>query len=784
MASVFVDILRDIRGQGDLDSINASPGVAANAGLPASFTDGGIYQRIKDKEAHVSEMTGSVEGISTNIYGTDPVNGSNGSIWRDIILRSNQVSADASQVARDKSETARLAGNAYEAEAAMMTAKSYATEPENVEVKEYISNGDGTYQCNIQSGVYSSLHWNAKAQLIGDARMEHYYQELAPVATQRGATWFKESTGVMSIWTNVDGIDKWVNISNGGSYDVVESSQIAINGQTIFQLDYSTNNFMQVYMNGIKLEQYKYDAVTGDCVVLHNEANDGDIISFVEICKQNINETSQTATDNQTDFAIPYLLSSTIQVYANGVRLTQDKYIANSGTNIILNSERNEGDIITFIEIPAADAIGCTNGGVVPPVSGPAGIEHYNQETAPSPDASGATWYQPSTNKTFKYVNDGVADFWTDISFNPTTMDGYIGHIEKTKIIATDNQTVLNVIYDLSEMDLFLHINGLLIDEAEYDSTSGTNLVLSYPLNDGDVAVIDTFKRTPAPVGAISVVSFQETLYEPVAIGTDTFAVTYDAVDLIEVYRNGFKLAPSNYTAVSGTDVVLNTPTSSPNETIEIIVLKTKADAVGEDCNLIINGNFASNSRGAKNKLDTSNDPAGEYSYDMWTVVAGVLQQRIEDGRYTPNSTYTLSGDNIITQQIVSPASGTWTVDTGSADPDNVVLNFGSTIKNCPTTPEYEIQRAKKYYNKIKFKYKGYANGRVTQHSYVGVKMIPGATVMQECIWHGGITDPSDGQYLEYEMSENEDYVYMFLKEYLSPGAYDFDIDLIFDASL
>lgn len=61
---------------------------------------------------------------------------------------------------------------AYEAEAQKLTADSYATEAEDVFVKIYTSNGDGTFS-HTNSTEYSSLHWATKAlDLVTDGAID------------------------------------------------------------------------------------------------------------------------------------------------------------------------------------------------------------------------------------------------------------------------------------------------------------------------------------------------------------------------------------------------------------------------------------------------------------------------------------------------------------------------------------------------------------------------------------------------------------------------------------
>jgi hypothetical protein len=360
-----------------------------------------------------------------------------------------------------------------------------------------------------------------------------------------------------------------------------------------------------------------------------------------------------------------------------------------------------------------------------------------------------------------------------------------VASIIETEFVSGDGQTIFNVAYDEINSNLSVFVNGVLADSSNpYTANDGATIVFQDGLNNGDIVLVKELRGTPSPTYALNVIDYRSVLFEPVTAGTDTFPVQYFLDDVVEVYRNGFKLAPSNYTADNGTSVVLNTPTSAPNETVEIVVFKLEGEDGGEECNLIINSTFSINNRGALNKLDTSNDPLGEYSYDMWSVIGGTLQQKIADGKYTPNTEYTLSGDNIVTQQIMSPASGTWIVDTGTADPDNVVLNKGGIVNSCPVDLDREIERANEYYMVVPFIYKGWAEGKITQNYYLVSDINPAASIIQEVEIFGGIPVKGDGIYLDFELSDDGSHIYMFTRDYLAPSAYDTKINIIFDASL
>ncbi|OYT57746.1 MAG: hypothetical protein B6U76_00120 [Desulfurococcales archaeon ex4484_217_2] len=68
----------------------------------------------------------------------------------------------------------RAQEEAWNAEAEKMTADSYATEPEDIPVKIWYSNGDGTFSW-IDSTDYSSYHWSKKSEEGGGGGGESKY---------------------------------------------------------------------------------------------------------------------------------------------------------------------------------------------------------------------------------------------------------------------------------------------------------------------------------------------------------------------------------------------------------------------------------------------------------------------------------------------------------------------------------------------------------------------------------------------------------------------------------
>lgn len=96
--------------------------------------------------------------------------------------------------------TAQSLKYVYEAEAQKRTARSYAIEPENVEVKSYTSNGDGSFSVVSLTGVYSALHYEAKAD--GNLDLQNWEAEASKMTAESYAT---ETTDVIVYTSNGDG---------------------------------------------------------------------------------------------------------------------------------------------------------------------------------------------------------------------------------------------------------------------------------------------------------------------------------------------------------------------------------------------------------------------------------------------------------------------------------------------------------------------------------------------------------------------------------------------------
>lgn len=200
-----------------------------------------------------------------------------------------------------------------------------------------------------------------------------------------GSKWINTASAVA--WILVDpspGAAIWQRISDlpgptgpvgppaVGAYQRYE--YIATDGQTLFNGSH-VPGYVDVYYNGVKLQPSDYDDTNASWVILNNPANGGDPVELVawEIASisQLTGPTGPTgvtgasgptgpaatgayvrhefvASPEQTTFLLPYYVGF-VDVYYNGTLLSQDQYVANDGTSVILNNPAIDGDPVVAV---------------------------------------------------------------------------------------------------------------------------------------------------------------------------------------------------------------------------------------------------------------------------------------------------------------------------------------------------------------------------------------------------------------------------------------------------
>ncbi len=118
--------------------------------------------------------------------------------------------------------------------------------------------------------------------------------------------------------------------------------------------------------------------------------------------------------------------------------------------------------------------------------------------------------------------------------------------------------------------------------------------------------------------------------------------------------------------------------------------------------NILINassaGNFI-NQRGFSG--DWSSIADYEFGYDRWQKRSGNKRQGVLYEDYKNNMKYTLSGDNVTTQILTAPNSGTWQIEVPT-NASNVQLELGENATKFEVRPHaLELAACQKYYQEL-----------------------------------------------------------------------------------
>lgn len=90
------------------------------------------------------------------------------------------------------------------------------------------------------------------------------------------------------------------------------------------------------------------------------------------------------------------------------------------------------------------------------------------------------------------------------------------------------------------------------------------------------------------------------------------------------------------------------------------------------------------------------------YGYDMWAKASATeMLQIIEAGNFKPSTQHTLSGTNVTTQQITSPASGNWAI-TVPQTARNVQVEEGAVATPFEMRPiGFELAQCQRYWERV-----------------------------------------------------------------------------------
>jgi hypothetical protein len=110
-----------------------------------------------------------------------------------------------------------------------------------------------------------------------------------------------------------------------------------------------------------------------------------------------------------------------------------------------------------------------------------------------------------------------------------------------------------------------VYLNGILLNSADYTASTGTTVVLASAAASGDIVDVIALN-----IGTFTSGGYTRTTYTGTA-GQTSFTAAYTP-GYLEVFLNGVLLDPTDYTATSGSAIVLATGTAA-GDTVDIVAL-------------------------------------------------------------------------------------------------------------------------------------------------------------------------------------------------------------------
>ena len=243
----------------------------------------------------------------------------------------------------------------------------------------------------LNAATDADLTFNATDNLLSVPNFEINGGTVSAGGTTGTDGQYLESTGVGVTWKSFPSLRTTQSFS-------------ASAGQTLFPFNYNVN-FLDVFVNGVKLSTSEYVGTSGTSVVLNTPAFADEIVELHsynttsnystgpvsvlddltdvtigtladdQLIQYNIHSgqwenvsasvivgaassfatkvaTATTATAGQTTFNGTYTIGF-VDVFLNGVKQSEDQYTATTGTNIVFNEGASEDDIVEVVGLTA-----------------------------------------------------------------------------------------------------------------------------------------------------------------------------------------------------------------------------------------------------------------------------------------------------------------------------------------------------------------------------------------------------------------------------------------------
>lgn len=167
------------------------------------------------------------------------------------------------------------------------------------------------------------------------------------------------SNGQVLTWDNSN--SRWDAEDAVGSttdLDRVIYKYTATLNQTDFNVTYSDTDNIDVFVNGVLLNEDQYTPTTGTKVVLDVGSQTGDkVVVYYWDSGASRTKTLFTATASQTVFTVSYVNMLMSDVYVNGSLYQDDQYTLGGGDTLTFDTALQAGDKVVFYAWPSSATV-------------------------------------------------------------------------------------------------------------------------------------------------------------------------------------------------------------------------------------------------------------------------------------------------------------------------------------------------------------------------------------------------------------------------------------------
>jgi hypothetical protein len=138
------------------------------------------------------------------------------------------------------------------------------------------------------------------------------------------------------------------------------------------------------------------------------------------------------------------------------------------------------------------------------------------------------------------------------------TVGGSVATSSIQEFTATASQTTFAISGGYTVGQIQVYANGVQLNSADYTATDGANVVVSAPRRANDI--IRVIAVQSAIISSQQAYNFTEVT--ATLAQQSSFTASYNT-STVQVFKDGTLISPGNYTATSGTAIVLSTATAS-----------------------------------------------------------------------------------------------------------------------------------------------------------------------------------------------------------------------------